>query len=85
MLRFMACWSDRTDEGGTVPEQRRIEQRTSSVPGTSGSRFERGHRVRLVGTRQWGRVAGGLGDLVAVDFSDGDRLLVTEGSLEHLD
>ncbi|MDF3284976.1 hypothetical protein [Gordonia sp. N1V] len=67
-----------------MPEQRRFE-RTSPAPTTGGSRFERGQRVRLVGTEQWGRVSGGMGDLVAVDFPDGDRQLVSPEMIEYLD
>ena len=68
-----------------MPEQRPIEQRTSPALATGESRFECGHRVRLVGTVQWGKVAGCLGDLVSVDFPDGDRQLVSPDVIEYLD
>ena len=45
--------------------------------------------VQVMCTPGFGRglleVAGGLGDLVAVDFPDGDRQLVSPDVIEHLD
>lgn len=47
--------------------------------------FVRGARVRIIGTDRWGKAAGDLPPLIAVDLDDGDRGLFTEHEIEHLD
>lgn len=47
--------------------------------------FGPGDRVRIVGTDHWGRVAGELLPLIAVDLDDGDRGVFAAEELEYLD
>ncbi|WP_185090942.1 hypothetical protein [Gordonia oryzae] len=50
-----------------------------------GVRFVRGDRVHILGTDRWGKVAGELRPLIAVDLDDGDRGVFAAEELEHLD
>lgn len=50
-----------------------------------GVRFTRGDRVYVLGTDRWGKVAGELAPLIAVDLDDGDRGVFAAEELEHLD
>lgn len=47
--------------------------------------FRPGDRVRIVDTDHWGRVAGELSPLIAVDLDDGDRAVFAAEELEYLD
>ncbi|WHU45087.1 hypothetical protein QNM97_13610 [Gordonia sp. L191] len=47
--------------------------------------FECGDRVHVLGTDRWGKVAGELAPLIAVDLDDGDRGVFAAEELEHLD